>query len=219
MDKLLIYPPHHNHKLKDINFTFDLKKMELIGPFIYRNTDYWRIVYEHIDKLYRNKNNNKLPKETLLYRCSTQKDPLIITSSNNKSSVIYFGLDFVIAIWIALEINEKSDKYVPCYLHIYELKKQITYKYLYSLGNDGVPMELDPKTCAKKACLHPQEILHGNEYPYKGNELGTEISFPRNKFNINIMKPVKTLEIDIEILRKNKENYIFEFDPKNALFE
>ena len=33
------------------------------------------------------------------------------------------------------------------------------------------------------------------------------------------MKPVKTLEIDIEILRKNKENYIFEFDPKNALFE
>ena len=115
MDKLLIYPPHHNHKLKDINFTFDLKKMELIGPFIYRNTDYWRIVYEHIDKLYRNKNNNKLPKETLLYRCSTQKDPLIITSSNNKSSVIYFGLDFVIAIWIALEINEKSDKYVPCY--------------------------------------------------------------------------------------------------------
>ena len=33
------------------------------------------------------------------------------------------------------------------------------------------------------------------------------------------MKPVKTLQIDIEILRKNKENYIFEFDPKKALFK
>lgn len=82
-----------------------------------RNTDYWMIIY----KLYNNK--NKLPKGTFLYRCSTQKEPLMISSSNHKSSVIYFGLDFVIALWIVLEINEKSDKYIPCYLHIYELQK------------------------------------------------------------------------------------------------
>jgi hypothetical protein len=36
----------------------------------------------------------------------------------------------------------------------------------YSLGGDGVPMELDPKTC-----IHPQEILHGNEWPYKSYDI------------------------------------------------
>ena len=80
-------------------------------------------------------------------------------------------------------------------------------------------MDLDPKTCIKKACVHPQEILHGDEYPYKGNELGSEITFPRKNFDkiIKKLKPLKTFEIDIEMLRKNKEKYIFEWDPKNAL--
>ena len=31
----------------------------------------------------------------------------------------------------------------------------IPYKYIYSLGNDGVPMEIDPISCLKKACVHP----------------------------------------------------------------
>lgn len=30
MHSLLLYPPHHNYKMKDINFYFDLKKMEYI---------------------------------------------------------------------------------------------------------------------------------------------------------------------------------------------
>lgn len=56
----------------------------------------------------------------------------------DNSEVVYFGLDFVIVIWIGLEINKKSDNYVPCYLHIY-----ISYKYLISVGDfDGVPMYL-----------------------------------------------------------------------------
>lgn len=56
-----------------------------------------------------------------------------------KTEVVYFGL----------EINEKSFKYVECFL-----------------GGDGVQMELDPKPC-----IHPQEILHGNEWPYKSYDI------------------------------------------------
>ena len=217
MDMKLIYPPHNNFKLKDIKFTFDLEKRDYIGPLINRNTKYWKDLYEIIDKYYENK--NKLPKGTILYRCSVYKDPTIIKSSNVKSEVVYFGLEFVTAIWIALEINEKSDEYVPCYLHIYELQKDISYKYLHTLGGDGVPMEIDPATCIKKSCIHPQEILHGNEYPYEGNELGIEITFPIKSF-IKTSKNIKSLntyEIDINKLKKNKDKYIFEWDPKKAL--
>lgn len=42
------------------------------------------------------------------------------------------------------------------------------------------------------------------------NELGIEISFPINTFD-------KTFEIDIQLLKNNKEKYIFEWDPINAL--
>lgn len=90
----------------------------------------------------------------------------------------------------------------------------IPYKYIYSLGNDGVPMEIDPISCLKKACIHPQEILHGNEWLYELNELGTEITFPINKNNI---KPLKTLKIDIQKLRENKNKYIYQWNPKEAL--
>jgi hypothetical protein len=218
MESILIYPPHHNYKLKDINFTFDLKKLQVVGPFINRNNKYWNGLYNKIDICFKNK--KALPKGIYLYRCSTNKNPNIIKSSNdNNSKVLYFGLDFVIAIWIGLEINEKSSEYIPCYLHVYQIQKNIEYKYLYSNGNDGVPMELDPINCIKKPCLHPQEILHGDEWPYKSNELGTEISFPINNFNkiAKNIKPLKTFEIDIQLLKKNKEKYIFEWDPKNAL--
>ena len=61
-------------------------------------------------------NKKKLPKGTLLYRCSIYKDAKKIILKDDKSKVIYFGLDFVIAIWIALEINEKSKKDIKCYL-------------------------------------------------------------------------------------------------------
>lgn len=126
-----------------------LKKEIFVGTLINRNTKYWKDLYEIIDFIYMNK--KKLPKGTLLYRCSIYKDPNNFTLSNDIGEVIYFGLDFVIAIWLGLEINEKSKKYIKCYLHIYELQKDIPYKYLYSLGSDGVPMELDPKTCIKKS--------------------------------------------------------------------
>ena len=189
-----------------------MDKREYDGPLINRNTQYWKDLYENIDMLYMNK--TKLPKGTILYRCSTDENPYNIKTSND---VIYFGLDFVICTWFALEINEKSSEYVKCYLHIYELKKDVPYKYLYSLGGDGVPMELDPKTCIKKACIHPQEILHGNEYPYKANELGIEISFPKNKVNNNLIYSLDTYEINIEKLKKNKNKYIYQWNPKNAL--
>jgi hypothetical protein len=217
MNSILIYPPYNKYKLKNISFKFDMNIRGYVGPFINRNTKYWKKLYEKIDMIYMNK--KKLPKGSFLYRCSIYKDPKNIKSSSNKSEVVYFGLDFVISIWIALEINEKSSEYIKCYLHIYQLKKDIPYKYIYSLGSDGVPMELEPKICIKKACIHPQEILHGNEYLYKGNELGTEITFPINKFDkiINNIIPLKTFEIDIQKLKENKEKYIYEWNPKKAL--
>lgn len=215
MNSLLIYPPHHKYKIKNYNIKFNLEKRKLVGTLIYRKTKYWRELYEIIDFIYMNK--KKLPKGTLLFRCSIYKDPTNFTLKDDKSQVIYFGLDFVIALWIALEINEKTNKDIQCYLHIYELQKNIPYNYIYSLGNDGVPMELDPITCIKKACIHPQEILHGNEWPYEWNELGTEITFPVNKFDKNNIKPLKTFEIDIQKLKDNKNKYIYQWNPKEAL--
>ena len=53
----------------------------------------------------------------------------------------------------------------------------------------------------------------------KVNELGIEISFPINNFDKTFknIKPLKTFEIDIQLLKNNKEKYIFEWDPINAL--
>ena len=42
-------------------------------------------------------------------------------------------------------------------------------------------------------CIYPQEILHGDKYSYKGNELRSEITFPRKKFD-KIMKHIKPLK-------------------------
>jgi hypothetical protein len=224
MNTLFIYPPYLNYKIKFITtkYKFDKKTKEVIikqGTIINRNNSYWNNHYLLIDKKYKNK--TKLTKGSFLYRCSTNKDPLNIEQLNNiKNDVIYFGLDFVIAIWIALEIYEKTSGEIKSYyLHIYQLTKDINYKYLYSEGADGVPMELDPKSCIKKPCIHPQEILHGNNSPYKSNELGTEISFPKTLLNktITTIKPIKTFEIDIDKLKKNKDKYIYQWDPIKAL--
>lgn len=55
MNSILIYPPHNNYKLKNINFVFDLKKLEFNGPLITRNNKYWNILYEKIDMCFKNK--------------------------------------------------------------------------------------------------------------------------------------------------------------------
>jgi hypothetical protein len=52
---ILIYPPHYNYKLKDINFIFDIKKLEVIGPLIKRNNKYWNGLYNQIDMCFKNK--------------------------------------------------------------------------------------------------------------------------------------------------------------------
>ena len=75
---------------------------------------------------------SKLEKGTFIYRTSKNKNPNNLANSgisDINSPLIYFGLDFVISIWIALEINDKYDKNIPCYLHIYQLNNDIDEFY------------------------------------------------------------------------------------------
>ena len=44
--KILIYPPHHNYKLKNIEFKFNVEKREYDGPLINRHTNYWKKLYD-----------------------------------------------------------------------------------------------------------------------------------------------------------------------------
>ncbi len=215
----LIYPPHLKYKTKFIPYKFNTNKMEMIeGTEISRKNKYWNKLYNKIDKLYRNPLYTLpfyiLPKKTLLYRCSIYKNPLYFGKSATKSNLIYFGLDFVISIWIALEIKDKNNKINNFYLHIYELTKDITYKYIFE--DNGTIPELD-KNSNIIPCIHPQLILHGDITSNEFNELGTEISFPR-VFNHKILiNPIQTYKIDVNKLEKNRYKYIFQWDPKNAL--
>ena len=125
------YPPYLRYKQRFIEPRFNLDKNKYMGTFINRNNKYWSIIYKKIDLLY--KYNSILPKGTIIYRCSINKNPNKL-NNKNKSLLIYFGLDFVISLWIALEINDINEKYIPCYLHIYELTEDIPYKYIYDNG-------------------------------------------------------------------------------------
>ena len=40
---------------------------------------------------------------------------------------------------------------------------------------------------------------------------------PHNNYKLKNIKSLKTFEIDIQLLKNNKEKYIFEWDPINAL--
>lgn len=171
-------------------------------------------VFNKIDKLYKNP-PYILREKTLLYRCSTYKNPLQFGKSNTKSNLIYFGLDFVISTWIALEIKDRNPKINDYYLHVYELKEDIKYKYIFE--DRGTIPEIDEKASKTIPCIHPQMILHGNLSPDEINELGTELSFPRDFNYEKIIKPIKTYSISTNKLEKNRNKYIFEWDPKKAL--
>ena len=66
-------------------------------------------------------------------------------------------------------------------------------------------------------CIHPQLILHGDKTSDEYNELGTEISFPRDSDYKNLITSIATYNINVSKLEKNRNKYIFEWDPKNAL--
>ena len=217
---MLIYPPYLDYKKRFITPKINIDKNKFVGTIINRDNKYWKQIYNKIDLLY--KNNNKLEKGTFIYRTSKNKNPNNLANSgisDINSPLIYFGLDFVISIWIALEINDKYDKNIPCYLHIYQLNNDIDeYKYIYDNGDIGTILDMEPINSLKIPCIHPQTILHGNVFHYKANELGTELSFPKKLFKLNKnINHIKTFEIDINLLRKNRDKMIFEWDPKKAL--
>jgi len=61
-------------------------------------------------------------------------------------------------------------------------------------------------------------ILHGN-HALSDSELGIEFTIPRNdKYKLKeIFTPVATFEINIKQLQKHTSDYIFEWDPINAV--
>jgi hypothetical protein len=219
---LFIYPPYLKYKKPFIPFSYNLEKKIFEGSRVSRNDKYWNKIYEKIDKKY-NIENKILPKDTIVFRGSTNPNPNNF-NSKSKSPLIYFGLDFVISTWISLEnydrMNEndkiKNKDDIKYYLHVYKLKNPLLYKYIYE--DDGTPMDLDKNNALNFPCIHPQEILHGDIY-IDGNELGTELTIPRNDiYKIKeIVVPITTFEIDIQQLKKHISDYIFEWDPIHAI--
>ena len=109
----------------------------IIGTEIERKDKYWLKLYKKIDKIY-DENPYILKKGNILYRCSIYKNPNYFGKGHFNSKLIYFGLDFVISIWIALEINDRQIKEIKdsqinmmksiiqtntFYLHVYKIQK------------------------------------------------------------------------------------------------
>ena len=238
--KRLIYPPYLKYKEKFIQTVFDVKTMKMIrGTEIERKDKYWLKLYKKIDKIYDEK-PYILKKGNLLYRCSTYKNPNNFGKSHINSKLIYFGLDFVISIWIALEIkdrqinmmkslrqkktkmknttrsiNKDNNNKNTFYLHVYEITDDINYKYI---SNDkGTINEIDSESSLLKPCIHPQRILHGDTSYDMYNELGTEISFPRSSNYTNYFSATESYIINISELEKNRTKFIFEWNPVKAL--
>jgi len=242
--KRLIYPPYLKYKEKFIPTVFDVKTKKMIrGTEIKRKDKYWLKLYKKIDKIYDEK-PYILKKGNLLYRCSMYKNPNTFGKSHSNSKLIYFGLDFVISIWIALEIKDrqmhifslrqkktkmknttrrinKDNNNNTFYLHVYEITDDINYKYI---SNDkGTINEIDSESSLLKPCIHPQTILHGDRHDgsyemyNEYNELGTEISFPRSSNYTNYISATESYIINISELEKNRTKFIFEWNPVKAL--
>lgn len=211
---MFIYPPYKHHKDKIIERYYNANTDTFKGTEINRKDKYWGDLYRQIDEKY-NTNTKILNKDTYLYRCSIQKDPLnFITKS--KSPLIYFGLDFVISVWIALEIEERSETNNDYYMHIYKLKDDTNYTYLQE--EVGTPIEIDKTSALNNICIHPQLILHGNTNLIKQQELGIELTIPIKKYNIeDIVNHVESYKINTDILKTHKDDYIYQWDPKKSL--
>lgn len=201
---LFLHPPFYHYRPKNTSSLLELA--------VNRKNTYWSKIYHKIDELY-DKKPHILNKETILYRCSIFKNPLHFGKSFTGSKVIYFGLDFLISIWISLEIYERIKKVIPFYLHIYELKEDIHYKYVHDdIGT--IPELTKPSIHEKYPCVHPQLIPHGNYYH---TEVGTELTFPRTMDLKSILNPILTLSIDVLKLQKHQNTFLFEWNPANAL--
>ena len=230
----LIYPPYLNYKKMFIPTFFSVQTNKMIrGTEIKRTDKYWLKLYKKIDKIYDN-TPSILKKGNLLYRCSTYKNPNNFGKSHSNSKLIYFGLDFVISIWIALEIKDRKINMMKSlrqkkknltrrinkdkntfYLHVYEITDDINYKYI---GNDsGTIDEIDSESSLLQPCIHPQRILHGNTSDDMYNELGTEISFPRSSNYTNYFTATNSYIINVSELEKNRTKFIFEWNPVKAL--
>jgi len=221
---MFVYPPRKNNKPVYTEITCNAVTEKCSGSEVSRNDTYWSGLYKKVDKMYDNETKT-LPVGTLLYRGTLQERPYNF-KSNTGSPLIYFGLDFVISTWISLETHDHIQKNNRIkiknrtyYLHVYKTKKPIKYRYI--PDDKGTIMDFDKTSALKYPCIHPQEILHGdNDFNSRYSELGTELSFPRNdKYSSmrDIVEHVDTYVVDVHKLQTHFKKHISEWDPVHAL--
>jgi len=217
----LVYPPYllYRETFVPTSYEYDDKNKRLVkhhGTEVNRKNTYYNQLYKSIDTIYDVK-KTILTTGTILYRCSTSRDPYEFMTSATGSPLIYFGLDFVISVWIALEINDRTKpKHIPCFLHTYILNKDVKYKYIRQ--SEGTIPEIAPKMSMKMVCIHPQPVLHGSTVvDYEDTELGTELTFPRHIHFASFITHIKTFKIDVAKLHRNRHKMIFQWNPIKAL--
>jgi len=200
--QLIVYPPYYE----------DDKYLSYIVKLIFENEDksknywllypdmkdkiFWSVLYKSIDEKY-----DKVPyiidKGSIVYHTNMTKDIKDYFISRERN-IVYFGLDINICLWYGLEVyeylykfdKEKLDMNSNFYLHIYEVKRQIKYKYNSEKNNTLKEYE----ESSKIPLVGSQTVFHGNNFYY--HELGTEMTLPykliRKKLN-----PIKTYRINI----------------------
>jgi hypothetical protein len=191
---------------------------------------YWRHIHDEINKKWRKSNllqpiftsiNSKykdrriLPKGTIVYRAAFEENPCNFLSLGK--DFVYFGLDFVIAVWYIKEaldsirkkpenLHKNVHQFDKSYLHVYKLTQDLEYHYVYSdypidikASSSNIDKEsqniIEP--CYTKHCINPQEILHGASHRLSHVTLnvGTELTMRvKNSKGISISDYVQPLE-------------------------
>ena len=194
-----------------------------------KNT-YWRKIHDEVGRWRKSnilqpiftsinakyKDMGILPKGTLVYRAAFEENPCTFLSLGK--DFVYFGLDFVIAVWYIKEAldsirknPEKMHKNVhhfdKSYLHVYKLTQDLDYHYVYS----NYPVDIKAPSsnihketqniiepCYTKHCINPQEVLHGASprLPNVTLNVGTELTMlVKNSKGLSIsdyLQPIET---------------------------
>lgn len=182
-----------------------------------RKKESFKDFFASIDEKYSGESKD-LPVGTVLYRGT-----LFETLYNpTNTEPVFFGLDVIISLWILCENHytelrkNKNDPMLKGYLHVFEVKKPIPYRYIKTL--DGTPLE--EKECIgdqAQACVHPQVILHTGIGLNDHVELGTEVTLPLRYVNDTYLKYKTTHIVDVQELIKNKDKSYVQWNPTKSI--